>query len=554
MRVALPRRLREDRVLAGVLAATALALLARLWALGYRTAHQDEGRVAVNILDYVASGVWEYRPIVHGPFLFQVNGALFGVVEPTDFSARLVVALAGGLLPLVALLVRQRLDGAETVALAALLAANPILLYYSRFMRNDVLVGAFSLAALGFFLRAYDTDTPRLLYPGVAFLALALTTKENAIVYVGTWVGAAALVADHRLRMAPPRGEDYIEVIDAGVDRALGALGRWGPTAALAAVEALVILVFFYAPRPAFRRMFGDPAMVPGVVLDATVGSWQAFWGTWVSGGHQDHPYIPYLTDYLDVLFAGGLVVVGFGVGGFMLDRYARGARPLVQFASYWGVATVVLAPLTADISPIPWMGVHAVLPLAVPAAVALAAVYEQGRVGFAYDDRVRVALAAVVLVLAAGHVGLTAVETSYQRPQDPGALVQYGQPDSDVKPALRTIRPIVEGNAGTDVAFYSTHFQTRMFRMPFPWYLGAMGADVTATGDATDLAEDPPPIVVAPSDDSAGIDQTAQDVRPALDGYTRLGKYAIVLEIPGNEVYAEVYVDSEALAAVEAN
>jgi uncharacterized protein (TIGR03663 family) len=546
----LPRRLRSDPALGGVLAATALALLARLWALGHRTAHQDEGRVLSAVLEYLDTGVWEYEPIVHGPFLFHVNEFLFGVVEPTDFSARLVVALAGGLLPLVALLFRHRLRDAEQVALAGLLAANPILLYYSRFMRNDLLVGAFMLAALGFFVYAYDVGDPWYLYPGAALFALAFTTKENALVYVGTWIGALVLVADHRLFLAPVREEDWTAVAADAYERAAGGLDRWGRPALLATVEAFAVVVVFYAPRPALSEAIVNPGRLPGVVAEATVGSWQEFWGLWVAGGHQDHPYLPYFTDYVDVLLAGALVVVAFGLGGFLLDRYARGARPLVQFAGFWGIATIFLAPLTADISPIPWMGVHVVLPLAVPAAVALGAVYEQGRLGLAHDDRVRAGLAALVLLGAAGHVGLTAAQTSFVQPQDPGPLVQYGQPDDRVEDALDEIRAVVETNDGTDVAFYSNHFETPLYRMPFPWYLGAMGANVTATSDRTDFADDPPPVVIAPGDGSARIEQTARDVRPYLDGYTRVGRYAIVLEIPNNEVYASVYVDESTLAA----
>jgi uncharacterized protein (TIGR03663 family) len=546
----LPRRLRSDPALGGVLAATALALLARLWALGYRTAHQDEGRVLFAVLEYLDTGVWEYQPILHGPFLFHVNEFLFGFLEPTDFSARLVVALAGGLLPLVALLFRHRLRGTEQVALAGLLAANPILLYYSRFMRNDLLVGAFMLAALGCFVYAYDVDDPWFLYPGAALFALAFTTKENALVYLGTWVGALVLVGDHRLFLTPVREEDWRDVATGAYERAVDALDRWGRPVLLATVEALVVVVLFYAPRPALSEAVVNPGRLPGVVAEATVGSWQEFWGLWVAGGHQDHPYLPYLTDYVDVLVAGALVVVVFGVGGFLLDRYARGARPLVQFAGFWGVTTIFLAPLTADISPIPWMGVHVVLPLAIPAAVALGAVYEQGRLGLAREDRLRAGLAALVLLGAAGHVGLTAAQTSFVQPQDPGPMVQYGQPDDRVEDALDEIRAVADANEGVDVAFYSDHFETSLYRMPFPWYLGAMDVNVTATSDRTDFAEDPPPVVIAPGDGSVRIDQTARDVRPYLDGFTRVGTYAIVLEVPNNEVYASVYVNESALAA----
>src|SRR6056297_2220217 len=103
------------RALQAVLAITALALAVRLVGLGVRIFHWDEGRVAYWILRYHESGQFAYRPIVHGPFLFIVNDWVFSIpfLGASDFSARLIVALVGGLLPLSAWLLRDRLRDAE---------------------------------------------------------------------------------------------------------------------------------------------------------------------------------------------------------------------------------------------------------------------------------------------------------------------------------------------------------------------------------------------------------------------------------------------------------
>ena len=71
---------RRRRVVVAVAAATLLALLVRFAFLGDRVFHWDEGRVGYWILQYQATGEWEYRAIVHGPFLFHVNEFLFGVL------------------------------------------------------------------------------------------------------------------------------------------------------------------------------------------------------------------------------------------------------------------------------------------------------------------------------------------------------------------------------------------------------------------------------------------------------------------------------------------
>ena len=176
-------RRRVDSPLYVLIAVAAIALAARLALLGERIAHWDEGRVGYDVLRYMATGAWEYRPIVHGPFLPHVNRLVFSAVGADDFTARLVVALVGGLLPLAAWLYRDHLRDAELVALGLFLAADPILLYYSRFMRNDVPVAAFAFVGLGLYLRLIDTGRRRYLYAGTAAWALAFTAKENAILY-----------------------------------------------------------------------------------------------------------------------------------------------------------------------------------------------------------------------------------------------------------------------------------------------------------------------------------------------------------------------------------
>ena len=101
--------LRRDRTVLTVAGLTLLSLLVRLLFLGDRVAHFDEGRVAYWIVEYSETGVLFYRPIIHGPLLHLLNGSLFGLFGPTDFAMRLVPALVGGLLPLVALLFRHGL-------------------------------------------------------------------------------------------------------------------------------------------------------------------------------------------------------------------------------------------------------------------------------------------------------------------------------------------------------------------------------------------------------------------------------------------------------------
>ncbi|MFD1526235.1 TIGR03663 family protein, partial [Halolamina salina] len=84
---------RLDRVERGVVALAALALLARLVGLGTRPFHWDEARVGYWALRSLETGVYEYRPVAGGPFLYVVGRRLFALGLTSDAAARFPVAL-----------------------------------------------------------------------------------------------------------------------------------------------------------------------------------------------------------------------------------------------------------------------------------------------------------------------------------------------------------------------------------------------------------------------------------------------------------------------------
>jgi len=527
----LPGFLRDarTRTALAVLAVTALALSIRLFGLGTRVFHWDEGRVGYWILRYGETGVWEYHAVIHGPFFYHVNKYLFGLFGASDFLARVPVAVVSGLLPASAWLFRERLDRVEMVSLGLLFALNPIVLYYSRFMRNDVLLAAFMIHALAFYVRLFDTRRPRYLYLGTLMVALAFTTKENVLVYVVTWLGAAVLLFDHRLALAAD-ADDRAEYVRNSLRRVRSV--RWFAHAGLAVVFFFAVVIFFYAPRaggtpdPGLWKAFANPGMFPAVVEEATVGSWEKFVGKWGEGNQ---------TSYLDtfealgrVLWEGAAFTLALAGVGFLVDRY-RGDRPrdLVAFTFYWGFVTVLGYPVIVE-NAFPWEVVHAVVPLAVPAAVGLGALATQAVDASADGDGLSAALAVLLVVLVVGQIATTAVTASFVHPQDrylgddetPNRLVQYGQPAAGLGPTLETMERVVAENDGTDVLWYGSDFYVAdesenddwaagggwYDRLPIPWYTELYGAEVDSTNDLGDVAADPPPVVIARADDRAAV------------------------------------------------
>jgi uncharacterized protein (TIGR03663 family) len=555
------------RALRAVLVITALALAVRLVTLGARIFHWDEGRVGYWILRYHETGHFSYRPIVHGPFLFVVNDWVFSIpfLGATDFSARLIVALVGGLLPLSAWLLRDRLRDAEVVALAAVFAVNPLLVYYSRFMRNDVLVGAFAFVALTLFVRALDRGDARLLYPAAAAFGLAFTTKENAVVYLLCFLGAGALLVDHELFRTARADRSVVDHVRSEWRTAVAyRLTAWGGSVrrglGLAAGHTLgallvffAVVTFFYAPRPELWQALAAPARLPAVVESATVGSWESFYDLWVNGTHQSHDYLPFLYDYLETLLYGAPFVLLFAMIGFVADGYGgtdgNAPRAFVAFAAYWGAVSILGYPIATDIRA-PWAAVHAVIPLAVPGAVGVAVLARRVRTAVRRTrerDRTLAAwtlpAAMAALLLCGAAVGAVAANATYTNSADDdeaGQVIQWAQPENDLKETLTLVRGVTRVNDGTDVVFLGTHTpgnpsdvrfhvanesslrQPRPggpswhTRLPLPWYLERYGANVTSTPpDDKTLGESPPPVIVA-------ADWDADEVDRQVSGYTR--------------------------------
>lgn len=523
------RSLGRRRALGALLAIVAIALLARFFALGFRVFHWDEARVGYWTLRYLDSGIWEYRAIMHGPFLFHVNKFLFGIFGASDFVARATVALVGGLLPLTAWLFRDRLRDVEMLLLGGFLALNPVLLYYSRFMRNDILVAGFALLALGLFVRLIDTGKYRYLYAAVLALGLGFATKEIIVVYLGVWAGALVLLLDHRLFVARVVEERWQDILK-GWGRRLFRAGRrhWLPLV-VALFEFLLIIVLFYAPRPDLFQALSNPAQLPGVLDAATAGSWKKLQDLWIAGGHK-HSYVAFLVDALETTAFTSLPLAAFAVLGFVVDRYSgEEPRDVVAFGFYWGLTVFLIYPAITDISA-PWSLVHAMVPLAIPAAVGVRLIVARGLEAHEMEDWVGVALAGLVVLAVVGQVGVTAIETSYRSPQeDSNPLVQYGQPAGHLQTTLSEVETISRTNEGTDVLFYGDHFYVAnesvkeqfpavpnwLNRMPLSWYLERGDATVDSTTDIQEVRGEAP-IIIARAEHYG-------ELNPRLSGYTAL-------------------------------
>ncbi|GAB6861471.1 flippase activity-associated protein Agl23 [Haloplanus litoreus] len=522
---------RVDRVALAVVALTVVALALRLVGLGSRPFHWDEARVGYWSLRFLDTGAFEYRPVAGGPFLYVVDRTVFALVGATDATARGVVAVVGGLAPLTALLFRgrstagdapprYRLDDAETVAFAGLLAVSPVLLYYGRFLRGDVPLAVFSLVVVGCAIRILDGDGAGYRYLGAAALGLALASSAFVVGTLVCLLAAAVLTVDQRRLVG--EGASARDLLERAAERlrgstrsALGALGI-----------LLAVHLFFYAPR-------ADGSIRPSLAtVDAAVlGSLRKFYGVRVVGRRQggEHELLPYLSAHVETLLAASAVVLALAFVGFLVDRYGRGpSRPVVAFHAYWAGVSLLVFPIITEESAA-WLAVHTVAPALVPAAAGVGLLVRYGSRALDRSDATGVAVAALLGLAVAGQLGVAVAGTAYGPTSTENPLVHHAQPADDLDPFVADVSAAIEGNEGTDVLFYGTTFVpagetsvdrppvgvTWGNRLPLPWYLERLGAETDGVRDVDGLAaiERPPPVVVA----DAGQRST---VASHLDGY----------------------------------
>ena len=158
----------------------------RLWDLGSRAMHHDESLHALySWYLYTGSG-YRHDPMMHGPLQMEATAAAFFISGDSEFTARLVYALAGTALVGLPFLFRARLGNLGAVLTSAMLAFSPAMLYFSRFARNDILVAVWTLGLVICMWRYIDERRNRYLYIGAALLAFAFATKETAYIVTTT--------------------------------------------------------------------------------------------------------------------------------------------------------------------------------------------------------------------------------------------------------------------------------------------------------------------------------------------------------------------------------
>lgn len=156
----------------------------RLWDLGSRAMGYDESLHAYYSYLLSEGFGFQHTPVMHGPFLFHVSALAFFFLGDSDLVARLMPVIFGTVLIILPWFLRTMLGRIGSLTASALLAFSPMMLFYSRYARNDIFMAVWTLAIVVLMWRFIEEKKNIYLYMIAMVLALAFTTKETTFIVV----------------------------------------------------------------------------------------------------------------------------------------------------------------------------------------------------------------------------------------------------------------------------------------------------------------------------------------------------------------------------------
>lgn len=200
-----------------------LAAILRFWNLADKPFMHDESLFGYYSYSVYPLFNYRYEPILHGPLLLHLTALMFRIFGDSDFTARFWPAAFGTGCVLLTWLFRRGTGRIGALSAALMLCFSPTLLYYSRFMRNDMPLLFFALLLLLAFTRWYAREKSAMAAFFVPFSAgVMVCIKENAVFlfFTGVTFLLFAFIADlaqgfwrKRFNPLPRSTEDFLRFI-----------------------------------------------------------------------------------------------------------------------------------------------------------------------------------------------------------------------------------------------------------------------------------------------------------------------------------------------------
>jgi uncharacterized protein (TIGR03663 family) len=170
-----------------------ITLFSRVIGLGDRAMSHDESLHTVYSWQLYDGRGYQHQPMMHGPLKFILNAVAYFMFGVDDWSSRIQVALFGVAMVWLAWFFRRWLGKAGAFVTAVMFAISPALLYYSRYIRDEVMLCALLvLLALCMFRYMASRSTVWLIGTAVT-LGFAFLTMEASFIFGGVFGGFLVL-------------------------------------------------------------------------------------------------------------------------------------------------------------------------------------------------------------------------------------------------------------------------------------------------------------------------------------------------------------------------
>jgi predicted membrane-bound mannosyltransferase/DNA-binding beta-propeller fold protein YncE len=121
-----------------------LAVVTRFWDLGARVMSHDESLHTRYSWGLYRGDGFAHTPLMHGPILFHMVALSYLLFGDNDFTARIYPAVLGVIIVMLPYFMRKWLGRTGALVTSVFFLISPLILYYSRYIREDMpaLIGA----------------------------------------------------------------------------------------------------------------------------------------------------------------------------------------------------------------------------------------------------------------------------------------------------------------------------------------------------------------------------------------------------------------------------
>ncbi|MAT43713.1 MAG: hypothetical protein CL609_15355 [Anaerolineaceae bacterium] len=197
-------------------ALTTFAILSRFLGLSARVMSHDESlHVYFSWLLSTGNG-FVHTPMMHGPLLFELTALLNFLFGANDFTSRLLPTILGVFITIgIPQLLKPWIGRLGALVGSTLFLISPYMLYYSRYIRHDMLIIAWMLLLVFSIMGYLFTRNDRYLVLFAAALALMFSSMEITFIYLAIFAGflLVRMISEHGLQWKALRASAEFDLL-----------------------------------------------------------------------------------------------------------------------------------------------------------------------------------------------------------------------------------------------------------------------------------------------------------------------------------------------------